>query len=137
MNILDINNENVLHKAIKAGNNDLIEVLINAGLDYNLRNKDGQTPIDLATIEVKNQIYKIIRQIKKNEKNLIKELQNEVEQFKSIIKKQDDEISSLKGTIENLVKDLNNRLPLGTPITGSAAAMEFFLRSMHNKKNNV
>jgi ankyrin repeat protein len=75
LNILDINNENVLHKAIKAGNNELIEILLNAGIDYNLRNKDGITPIDLATIEVKNQIYKIIGQIKKNEKNSIKELQ--------------------------------------------------------------
>ena len=134
LNILDINNENVLHKAIRVGNKELVDVLLNAGLDYNLRNKDGLTPIDLATIDVKNQIYQKISQMKKNEKKLIKELQNEVEQFKSIIKNQNDEISSLKGTIENLVKDLNNRLPLGTPITGSAAAMEFFLRSMHNKK---
>jgi ankyrin repeat protein len=73
IDLVDANEENSLHIAVQTKNikYEIIEMLLNADIDFFHRNKQDKTPIDLATNEIKEFIFSVSGEVKriKNKQN--------------------------------------------------------------------
>ena len=113
VNLLDGSNENALHIAVRNENMEIISILLDAGVDFNLKNKNGQTPFDLASkIELKNRIYDKISKIRKNDSLRIKALESDVELLRAKIEFMEkdfkNEFELLHSLIQCMFSDVNS-----------------------------
>lgn len=75
INDIDLNdgNNTLLHVAVSKDHQDIIELLLNvSGIDQNIKNKDGKTPLDIAKQSNKEKIIQILEEHLKNSSDQVK-----------------------------------------------------------------
>jgi ankyrin repeat protein len=76
INLQTINGNTCLHRAVLNGNEEVVKALLTAGADPSIKNKMGQTPLDLIKIEIEKKSKQL------NEKDKLEKIKQLLEPAK-------------------------------------------------------